>query len=173
MSEKLSKNCDREFMAMALEQAKSAAAGGEVPVGAIIVHNGEVVSAAHNTRETRKCALDHAEIIAIKRANQKLNRWRLSGCTLFVTIEPCVMCAGALWQARIERVVFGAYDLKGGALGSLYGLHRDARLNHTFEVCSGVLASECSRLLSEFFRAKRSGSIGKESTATMLSCSNR
>jgi tRNA(adenine34) deaminase len=142
-------------MRQALALAARAAAEGEVPIGALIVHGEQVVGTGYNLRETHKNALRHAEIDAIGAACAALGAWRLSGCELFVTLEPCLMCAGAIYQARIERVVFGAYDPKAGAMGSLYKVHEDARLNHRLPVVSGVLEAECGQLLKDFFKARR------------------
>lgn len=152
---------DNIYMRRALELAARAAALGEVPVGALVVCENQVISEAYNERETRPSALAHAEIDALKLACQKLGRWRLSGCTLYVTLEPCVMCAGALVQARVDRVVYGARDVKAGAVESLYQVLSDARLNHRPVVLGGVLAEECGSLLSEFFRARRAAGKGE------------
>jgi tRNA(adenine34) deaminase len=142
-------------MRKALELAALAGAKGEVPVGALIVCDNQVIAEAYNERELRPSSLAHAELLVLEKATAKLGRWRLTGCTLYVTLEPCVMCAGALVQARVDRVVFGATDPKAGAVGSLYNILSDARLNHRPEVCGGVLAAECGAILSEFFRQKR------------------
>lgn len=146
---------DFNFMRHALELAAQAAEAGEVPVGAVVVHDNQVIAEAYNERETRPSALAHAEILALERATEKLGRWRLSGCTLYVTLEPCVMCAGALVQARVDRVVYGATDPKGGAVESLYQVLADSRLNHRPDVKAGVLAPECGTLLSDFFKRRR------------------
>lgn len=147
---------DEKFMRLAYQQAKLSQKIGEVPVGALIVDkNGIIISKSTNLRENKKTALGHAELVAIHRACQKLNSWRLMDCTLYVTLEPCFMCAGALVQSRISKVVFGAHDPKGGALESLAQLGNDPRLNHQIQVVSGVLAEECSLLLKEFFKEKR------------------
>lgn len=145
---------DEKYMRAAIEQAKAAMVIGEVPVGAVIVRQGEILSAAYNTRETEKNALYHAEIKAIDQACRLLSGWRLPGCTLYVTLEPCPMCAGAIVNARIERVVFGAYDPKAGALGSLFDMTAFP-LNHKPEIAGGLLADECGALLSDFFRLRR------------------
>lgn len=142
-------------MELALAQAAQAAALGETPVGAVVICDGLVVSAAYNRREVDHDPLAHAEILALREAAQKLGRWRLSGCTLFVTLEPCVMCAGAMVLARIDRLVYGATDPKAGAVASLYQVATDPRLNHRIEVTAGVLAERCGAILSDFFRAKR------------------
>ena len=146
---------DHVFMRHALALATRAAAAGEVPVGALIVCENIVIAEAYNERETRPSALAHAELNALAAACAHLQRWRLTGCTLYVTLEPCVMCAGALVQARVDRVVYGARDPKAGAVESLYQVLSDPRLNHRPVVDGGVLAEECGVILSEFFRARR------------------
>lgn len=145
---------DEKWMCAAIEQAMLAEAIDEVPIGAVIVRNGEIIAAAHNTRETDKNPLYHAEISAIARAAEALCGWRLPGCTLYVTLEPCPMCAGAVINARIPRVVFGAYDKKAGALGTVYDL-AEGKLNHKPEVVGGIMEKECAQLLSAYFRKKR------------------
>ena len=142
-------------MTAALEMARKAAKRDEVPVGAVIVHNGAVIAKAHNLRETRRSPLAHAEMIAIEKAARKLHGWRLSGCTLYVTLEPCPMCAGAIVNSRIDEVVFGAYDPKAGACGTLYNL-AEGRLNHTPKVTGGVLEEESAAILKAYFKGKRS-----------------
>ncbi len=144
-------------MREALEEARQAADIGEVPVGAVIVRNGQVIARAHNTREIEKDPTGHAEMLAIKHAATLLKDWRLIGCTLYVTLEPCFMCAGAIVNARLSTVVFGALDPKAGAAGSLANVLADARLNHRPEVVSGVLSEECGGILKAFFRAARRG----------------
>jgi tRNA(adenine34) deaminase len=147
---------DEKFMAMALKLAKKAETKGEVPIGALIVDKqGKIIAKATNLRETKQTTLGHAELVAIHRACQKLQSWRLIDCTLYVTLEPCFMCAGALVQSRIGRVVYGAHDPKGGALTSLAKLGNDSRLNHKFQMTSGVLQTECSDVLKKFFKIKR------------------
>lgn len=151
---------DVELMRMALEEAAAAADIGEVPVGAVVTcddgnGNGRVVARAHNMRESSKDASAHAELIAMREAMEALDAWRLSGCTVYVTLEPCVMCAGLMQQARIDRCVFGAYDPKGGALGTLYTINDDERLNHRFEAQGGVLEEECAAILKGFFKERR------------------
>src|SRR5262245_41924672 len=135
---------DRTFMERALRLAAEAAQLGEVPVGAVAVRNGEVIGVGFNRREVDRDPLAHAELLCLRQAAQALKVWRLSGVTLYVTLEPCAMCAGALVQARVERLVFGAKDPKAGAVGSLYNLAQDGRHNHRLEVCEGVLAKESS-----------------------------
>ena len=146
---------DEHFMQLALEQARAAAAVGEAPVGAVIVHEAQVVAAARNEREALLDPTAHAEMIAITQAAAALGRWRLDGCTLYVTLEPCPMCAGAIVQARVPRVVYGALDPKAGAVRSLFQLVDDPRLNHRAEVSGGVLAEPCGRVLTEFFQQRR------------------
>ena len=150
---------DERFMQLAIEQAKLAADAGEVPIGAVVVCQGEVIAQAHNHRETDADPSAHAEFSAIMQASRELERWRLPDCCVYVTLEPCIMCAGLMHQARIGRCVYGAPDAKAGALGSLYSINADARLNHNFEVVPGVLAKECAALLSGFFAARRSTEV--------------
>jgi tRNA(adenine34) deaminase len=145
------------WMRAALDQARRAGAMGEVPIGAVLVANGILVATGHNERESQPCPTAHAEILAIQRAASKLQRWRLHDCTLYVTLEPCPMCAGAIVQARIPRVVFAIRDPKAGAGGSLYNILRDERLNHRVEITEGVEAEDCLHVLKEFFRQKRAG----------------
>lgn len=146
---------DERWMRTALEEAHAAAAMDEVPVGAVIVAAGRVVGTGHNQRESLQDPTAHAEMIAITQAAANLGSWRLEGCVLYVTLEPCPMCAGAILQARIPRVIWGAADPKAGAVESLYRLFEDRRLNHRVEHRGHVLASECGELLSGFFRQKR------------------
>jgi tRNA(adenine34) deaminase len=148
-------NSDETFMAMALDEARMAGAIGEVPIGAVVVCDGAVVARGHNRREADNDPAGHAELIAIRAAATRLGRWRLSGCTVYVTLEPCPMCAGLMHQARIDRCVYAAPDPKAGALGTLYDLHDDKRLNHRFDVTSGVLQSESASMLREFFQQLR------------------
>lgn len=146
-------------MRRALALAEEAAATGEAPVGAVIVRDGAIVAEARNQREELRDPTAHAEMIAITQAAATLNSWRLEGCTLYVTLEPCPMCAGAIVQARIPRLVYGAADPKAGAVRSLYQLTTDARLNHRCEVVEGVLAAPCGAVLTEFFRQRRQGTL--------------
>ena len=146
---------DYELMGAALEEAARAAALGEVPVGAVVARNGEIIAAAHNTRETEKNALHHAELLAIDAACKKLGGWRLWQCELFVTLEPCPMCSGAIINSRIKRVVYGAADVKAGCCGSLYNLTGDVRFNHRPIVEGGFLKERCARLLTDYFKDKR------------------
>lgn len=145
-----------EHMRLALDEARAAWDEDEVPVGAVIVSLRQgIIAQAHNQRETLKDPTAHAEMIAITQAAQALNSWRLENCVLYVTLEPCPMCAGAIVQARIPYVVYGALDAKAGACDSLFRITSDARLNHRAQVVSGVLQQECANILSEFFAAKR------------------
>lgn len=146
---------DESFLDLAIEEALKAAEEDEVPVGAIAVFEGNVVGRGRNAREGRADPLAHAELDAIRDASRTLGRWRLTGVTLYVTLEPCAMCAGALVNARIDRLVYGASDPKAGAVQSLYGICTDSRLNHRIEVVSGVRAREAGALLTDFFRRKR------------------
>jgi len=146
---------DRQAMERALQLAREAADLGEVPVGAVAVRDGVVVGEAFNRREIDRDPLAHAELLALGQAARRLGAWRLTGVTLYVTLEPCAMCAGALVQSRVGRLVFGARDPKAGAVGSLYDLARDARHNHRVEVTAGLLEEESGALLKEFFRALR------------------
>ncbi|MEU8777476.1 tRNA adenosine(34) deaminase TadA [Streptomyces sp. NPDC048606] len=140
-------------MRLALEQAALAVPAGDVPVGAVVLGpHGDLLAVGHNEREATGDPTAHAEVLALRRAAARLGEWRLTGCTLVVTLEPCVMCAGALVQSRVARVVFGAGDEKAGATGSLWDLVRDRRLNHRPEVVRGVLEDECAHLLTDFFR---------------------
>jgi tRNA(adenine34) deaminase len=143
------------WMRLALEEARAAAEEDEVPVGAIVVAGGRVIGVGHNQREQLADPTAHAEMIAITQAAASLGSWRLEGCTLYVTLEPCPMCAGAILQARLPAVVWGAADPKAGAVETLYRLLEDRRLNHRVEHVGHVLADECGRLLTEFFRKKR------------------
>ncbi|MEG0915243.1 MAG: tRNA adenosine(34) deaminase TadA, partial [Christensenellaceae bacterium] len=145
---------DETYMRQAIEQAKQAELMDEVPIGAVIIHNGSVIASAYNTRETTKNPLHHAEILAIHQAAKALGAWRLLDCTLYVTLEPCPMCAGAIINARIPIVVFGAYDKKAGAFGTLYDLS-EGKLNHTPQIFGGILEDECASLLSNYFKKKR------------------
>ncbi|HSI67306.1 MAG TPA: tRNA adenosine(34) deaminase TadA [Planococcus sp. (in: firmicutes)] len=146
---------DHYYMQCAIEEAEKAGAKGEVPIGALIVFRGEIIARAHNLRETTQNAVMHAELMAIQEACQKLGNWRLEETTLYVTLEPCPMCAGAILQSRVPRVVYGARDAKAGCVDSLYRLLNDERFNHQCEVKENVLAEECGLLLTHFFRDLR------------------
>lgn len=151
---------DEDYMRMALDEARLAAEEGEVPIGAVVVHEDKVIARAHNRRETDRDPSAHAEFSAMCEAARALDRWRLTGCAVYVTLEPCLMCAGLMVNARIDRCVYGAPDPKGGALGTLFDVSHDERLNHEFEVTSGVLADECAAELRSFFRARRAKKKG-------------
>lgn len=145
---------NEQFMLEALEQAKTSASLDEVPIGAVVVKNGAVIARAHNTRNRSRNAVEHAELVAIEQACKALNDWRLTGCDLYVTLEPCVMCLGACYNARISNVYFGAYDLSGNGcvqLSEMIG----RTLNHELTICGGVLADECSQILTDYFKSKR------------------
>lgn len=149
---------DKFWMKMAISLAKSAARQDEVPVAALIVKDQQLICTAINLRETRQDPTAHCEIIVLQRAAKLLQSWRLVDCDLYVTLEPCIMCAGALYQSRIRRVIYAASDPKGGAFGSLYEIHKDQRLNHNIQVTEGILADESRNLLQAFFRQKRKAS---------------
>jgi tRNA(adenine34) deaminase len=146
---------DEAWMRLALQEAARAAAAGEVPVGAVLVRGDEVLAAAHNLREALRDPTAHAEMLAIRRAAELLGDWRLEGTTMYVTLEPCPMCAGALWLARVGRLVYGAADERAGAAGTLYNVVADPRLNHRLRVDAGLLADEARALLQHFFRKLR------------------
>ena len=146
---------DQEAMQLALAEARAAAEHGDVPIGAVVVRDGEVIAARHNERELTGDPTAHAEVLALRDASSVVGHWRLLDCTLYVTLEPCLMCSGALVNSRIGRVVYGAVDPKAGAVESLYCVCADERLNHRPPVEGGVLAEECGRLLKEFFAARR------------------
>ena len=158
---------DEAYMRMALDEARAAGEAGEVPIGAVVVYEPidpatrrplaepRVIARAGNRRERAKDPAGHAEFVALLQAARQLDAWRLTGCTVYVTLEPCIMCAGLMHQARVDRCVYGASDPKAGALGTLYRINADERLNHTFEVAPGVLEDECAGLLREFFAARR------------------
>ena len=144
-----------KYMKDAIRQAKKAAALGEVPIGCVIVHDGQVIGRGYNRRNTDKSTLAHAEITAIKRASKKLGDWRLEDCTLYVTLEPCQMCAGAIVQARIPEVMIGCMNPKAGCAGSIYNLLQEPAFNHQVSLFKGVLEEECSQMLKDFFRSLR------------------
>jgi tRNA(adenine34) deaminase len=146
------------YMQRALELAREAAERNEVPVGALIVRNGEIIAEASNRREADRSVLGHAELMAIEIASRKLKSWRLLDCTLISTLEPCVMCAGAIVQSRISHLVYGASDAKGGAQ-ALFKVFDSEELNHRVRITTGILETDCSRVLKDFFRARRNGSL--------------
>ncbi len=149
---------DDALMGTAIEEARSATDHGDVPVAALVVVDGHIVARRHNEREAANDPTAHAEVLALRDAAEATGSWRLDGATVVVTLEPCPMCAGALQQARVARVVFGATDMKAGACGSLYNLGCDPRLNHEFAVTQGVRAEECAALLTDFFADRRQSS---------------
>lgn len=146
---------DRIYMEQALGEARQAAAAGEIPVGAIVVAGGTVLACGYNRREELQSPTAHAEILAMEAASKRLKSWRLEECSVYVTLEPCIMCVGAMLQARVARLIFGCRDSKAGAVQSLYRLCEDPRLNHRLPVMAGVLEEECSAMLSDFFAALR------------------
>jgi len=146
---------DEKFMRLAIKEAKKAEKIGEVPIGSIIVLNEKVIASGYNVRETTQSTLSHAELIALERANETLGSWRLEDCTLYVTLEPCPMCAGAIVQSRVKRVVFGAYDPKAGCAGTIMNLLQVDQFNHQVDLTGGVLEEECSLLLTHFFQKLR------------------
>lgn len=151
----LADGADPNLMRHALRAASEAAARGEIPVGALVAKDGKILSVASNERESSNDPTAHAEILALRRAAEALGSWRLTGCTLYATLEPCPMCAGAAHAARISRLVYAAPDPKAGAAGTLYDIPSDSRLNHTFPITPGVLAADSSELLRSFFRERR------------------
>ncbi|MBI5328918.1 MAG: tRNA adenosine(34) deaminase TadA [Deltaproteobacteria bacterium] len=146
---------DAYFMIEALKEAQKAVKKGEVPIGAVIVCDDKIIARGHNLKESAADPTSHAEIIAIRKASKKLGKWRLLNATIYVTLEPCLMCMGALIQARVSRLVFGSYDPKAGACGSVYDVSNDKRLNHRIAVTTGVMAGECEKILKDFFRDLR------------------
>lgn len=146
---------DERFMREAIRQARKAYALDEVPIGCVIVYEGKIIARGYNRRNTDKNTLAHAELIAIRRASRKLGDWRLEGCTMYITLEPCQMCAGAIVQARVSRVVVGSMNPKAGCAGSVLNLLQMAQFNHQVELTTGVLEEECSKMLSGFFRELR------------------
>ena len=153
------KNNDEGFIRLALEEARAAYAAGEVPVGAVIIRGDDILAKAHNSSIVMNDPSAHAEIVAIRKAGDKIGNYRLAGTTLYVTLEPCVMCAGAIIQARISRVVFGADDPRRGGVFSLYRILDDKKLNHSVKITRGILEDECADILSRFFREKRVKSL--------------
>ena len=149
------KGDDRNYMGLALEEATKGLVKDEVPVGALVVHQGKIIGMGYNRREELQEPTSHAEILALREASASLGSWRLDDCTLYVTLEPCIMCTGAIIQARVPRLVFGCHDPKGGAVESLYRLCDDPRLNHSVEITSGIMKEQCARILSGFFISLR------------------
>lgn len=152
---------NEKYMRAAMKEAYKAELKDEVPIGAVIVYDGKIIARAHNTRQTKQISTHHAEILCIEKACRKLNSWRLEGCDLYVTLEPCPMCAGAIQQSRIRKVVFGAYDPKGGFFGSNFNINEVKELNHYPEVEGGVLKEETAQLLKDFFKKKRERRISE------------
>jgi tRNA(adenine34) deaminase len=146
---------DRELMSIALDEARNARSHEDVPIGCVVARDGEVIAQVENRREAHHDPTAHAEILALRAAAKHLGTWHLDGCTIYVTLEPCAMCAGAMVLARVSRLVYGAPDPKAGAVRSLYNIADDTRLNHRIEVTTGVLEEECGSVLREFFRARR------------------
>ena len=146
---------DEDFMREALSEAANAASCGETPVGAVLVVGGEIIASAHNMREAWQDPAAHAVLLVVREASLRLGRWRLQDATVYVTLEPCIMCAGAMVLARISRLVYGCRDPKAGALGSVYDVVRDGRLNHTYRITAGILESQCRTLLQGFFEKLR------------------
>ena len=150
---------DFDFMGMALSEAQKAADAGEVPIGAVLTQDGVVIAQAHNLRETDKDATAHAEMLVIREGCRKLGRWRLSGTTLYVTIEPCPMCAGALVMSRVDRLVYGSPDFRAGAVESIFNVVQHPALNHRLAVTAGVRQEECAAAMQAFFREKRRSAV--------------
>lgn len=165
--EVIMKTIDEQFMLEAISQAHKAEEIDEVPIGCVIVKDGQIIAKGHNLREKHQSSLAHAEIIAIEQACKQLGTWRLKGCELYVTLEPCPMCSGAILQSRIARVIYGAKDVKGGCIESSMHMYEVSGFNHYPTVTSGILADECSQLLSDFFRKKR---MIKKQKTDMNSC---
>jgi tRNA(adenine34) deaminase len=159
-----SETSDRAFMSLAFSEARLAAAAGEIPVGAVVVCGGEVIGRGHNRREELQNPIAHAEVLALQAASSYQKSWRLEDCSLYVTLEPCLMCVGVILQARISRLIFGCLDPKAGAVESLYRLCEDSRLNHTLPVIGGVMADECSRILTKFFADLRRKKVAAENS---------
>ncbi|VWX38523.1 tRNA adenosine(34) deaminase TadA [Exiguobacterium oxidotolerans] len=157
------------YMGLAIGEAKKAEAIGEVPIGCVIVKDDQVIATGYNHRETNRQATAHAELLAIEQACEKLGNWRLEGCELYVTLEPCPMCAGAIMLSRIEHVIFGAVDPKGGCCGTLMNLVQDERFNHVSRLTSGILEKECGELLTAFFRELRAK---KKAKKRAMGCNN-
>ncbi len=146
---------EEDFMKAALKEARKAYLEDEVPVGAVIVKDGKIIARAHNIKEMKNDTTKHAEILAIQKASKKLNTWRLTGCTMYVTLEPCVMCAGAMIQSRLDKVVFGTVDEKTGACGTVLNVLQDYKFNHIVEIEKGIMEKECKEILQDFFRRLR------------------
>lgn len=154
-----------KYMRLALEEAAKAASEGEIPIGAVIVCQGEVIARAHNLRETLRDATAHAELLAIAAACRALGRWRLTGCALYVTVEPCPMCSGAVVNSRLDSVVYGCPDARAGGCESIFNIVSNPNLNHAAGVISGVLEEDCAKVMRDFFRARRGASKAREEDA--------
>ena len=153
-------NKETKYMKQAIKEALKAELIDEVPIGCVIVKDGKIIARAHNMRESKQNPLGHAETLAINKAAKKLNSWRLEGCDIYVTLEPCIMCSGAIIQSRINKICFGAYDPKGGAFGSSINVMDAKNINHHPKVVGGVMEKECSSLLTEYFKKKRKNKLG-------------
>lgn len=153
---------DQYYMGLALEEARKAAELGEIPIGAVLVQDNEVIACAHNMRETWQDATAHAEVIVIQEACKKLKRWRLSGCTLYVTVEPCPMCSGAIVNGRVDRVVYGCPDIKAGGAESIFNIITNPNLNHVADVMSGIRETECAQVMKDFFKRRRTENKAKK-----------
>lgn len=157
---------DEEYMQLALEEAEKAAAMGEIPIGAVLVCDNQVVAAAHNLRETKQDATAHAEMLVIREACAKLRRWRLSGCSLYVTVEPCPMCSGGIVNSRIDKVVYGCPDVKAGGAESIFNIITNPNLNHRADVRSGVCEEACAGVMKRFFKRRREENKAKKHSVT-------
>ena len=158
------------YMQLALAEARQAAALGEIPIGAVLVHAGEVIARAHNMRETWQDGTAHAEIIVIQEACKRLGRWRLSGCSLYVTVEPCPMCSGAIVNSRIDTVVYGCPDVKAGGAESIFNIITNPNLNHTATVISGICEEECAQVMKNFFKRRREENKAKKQQQKECCC---
>lgn len=158
---------DKYYMELAIAEARKAAELGEIPIGAVLVHDGQVIAAAHNMRETWNDGTAHAEVIVIREGCKSLGRWRLSGCTLYVTVEPCPMCSGAIVNSRVDRVVYGCPDVKAGGAESIFNIITNPNLNHCAEVTSGVCELECAQVMKDFFKRRREENKARKQAAKM------
>ena len=158
---------DKYYMELAIAEARKAAELGEIPIGAVLVHAGQVIAAAHNMRETWNDGTAHAEVIVIREGCKKLGRWRLSGCTLYVTVEPCPMCSGAIVNSRVDRVVYGCPDVKAGGAESIFNIITNPNLNHCAQVTSGICELECAQVMKYFFRRRREENKARKQAAKL------
>lgn len=154
-----------DYMQLAIQEAHKAAVLGEIPIGAVLVYEGKVIASAHNMRETWQDGTAHAEVIVIREACKKLGRWRLSGCSLYVTVEPCPMCSGAIVNSRIDNVIYGCPDIKAGGAESIFNIITNPNLNHTANVISGICENECAQVMKDFFKRRRRENKAKKQTA--------